>query len=150
MGGGGCSSTAFGKMAPPVTERGLKSVVWQSECGGAEAEKGKASMPWLQALLSCPRPAVSWRAAVGTCCFGSQVPVRISSCFASQPSFWRRQRWAGGGRTRPECRRPAPSGLCSAGPWQRSPVLDERPPGPAFLPGAPAGISAAPPPGPHQ
>ena len=82
VGGGGRSSTAFGKMAPPVTERGLKSVVWQSEFGGAEAEKGKASMPWLRALLSFPRPAVSWRAAVGTCCFGSQVPARISSCFS--------------------------------------------------------------------
>ena len=99
---------------------------------GQRLRKGR---PACRALLSCPRPAVSWRAAVGTCCFGSQAPVSISSCFPSQPLFWRCQRWARSGRTRPSRRRPATSGLCSAGPWQRSPVLDERPPAQLFRPG---------------
>lgn len=74
-------------MAPPVTERGLKSVVWQSECGGAGAERGKARRPPHRALLSCPGPAVSWGAAAGTCCFGSRVPVGTFSCFPSHPYF---------------------------------------------------------------
>lgn len=33
---------SFEKMAPLVSERGLKSVVWQSECGAVVAERGKA------------------------------------------------------------------------------------------------------------
>ena len=78
---------SVGKMAPPVTERGLKSVVWQSECGGAGAERGKARRPPRRALLSCSRPTVSWEAAAGTCCFGTQVPVRTFSCSPSQPCF---------------------------------------------------------------
>ena len=137
-------------MAPPVTDRGLKSIVWQSECGGAGAERGKARRPRRRALLSCPRPAVSWGAATGTRCFGSHVHVSTSSCFPSQPSFWQHQRWAGCGRTRPSRRRPASSGLGSAGLWPRNPALRERPRARLFRRRPLRGSSLALPPGPHQ
>ena len=83
--------------------------------------------PWWALVALAPRSLLGFLPA---------FPVRISSSFLPSPlAFWRRQRWAGRGRTRPECRRPPPSGLCSAGPWQRRPVLDERPPAQLFRPG---------------
>lgn len=55
MGGAGGCSAVFGKMAPPVTERGLKSVVWQSECDGAGAERGKAKEAVAPGLAFLPQ-----------------------------------------------------------------------------------------------
>lgn len=139
VGGGGWSSAVFGKMAPPVTDRGLKSIVWQSECGGTGAERGKARRPRRRALLSCPRPAVSWGAATGTRCFGSHVHVSTSSFFPSQPSFWQHQRWAGCGRTRPSRRRPAPSGLARPGSGPETPPCVSGP-GPGFSARGPCAV----------
>lgn len=76
-----------GKMAPPATERGLKSVVWQSECGGAGAEReGQAFLP--RAARAAARALV----ALGP------LPARgLAASWLSRAPLAPARLWPGGG-----------------------------------------------------
>lgn len=79
-------------MAPPVSERGLKSVVWRSECGGVRDEAGKGRL--YGGLLSRCSSAASLGAAWALVALGPS-PWLDSFRLAQSRVSCQHQGWAG-------------------------------------------------------
>lgn len=107
---------SVGKMAPLVTERGLKSVVWQSECGGAGAEREARRAPRRPCF---PAPDRSlWGSRRGHLLRRDPRPC-WDFFLLPFPSCCQHRGWAGCGRAA-FCLGRAPSAFCGR-LWPRAP-----------------------------